>query len=79
MESGFLLEGGIDLEETVVDGPVALVENQVHDAEAFINGVEELAVAHLGFAEGLFRTELLEAGPDASGELADELDLILPP
>ena len=43
-EIGLPLEGGVDVEEAIVDRPIRRIEDHLDDAEALIDRVEQLAV-----------------------------------
>ena len=52
-------EGGVGLDEDVVDRPFLVVEEQLDDAEAFVDRLEEGAVAQLRFRDPLAGVGLL--------------------
>ncbi len=59
LQPGLPLEGRIDLEKDIVAGLASVVEDNLDDAEARINRIEELAILRLAFAQRRLARQVL--------------------
>src|SRR5438309_10973356 len=74
-DPGMSFEGAIDQEELVVGGPVPGAEDNIYNAEALIDGLEEVAESLLAFPQAAFRA--LAVG-NIAGDLGRADDAALP-
>ena len=78
-QAGLNLEGRIGFEVAKIQWRALLALHLLDDAKALVDRVEQRAIALLALAQLGLRAQAFQLAPDARGQLARQLDLIVAP